>query len=204
MPPFRLRTNRSRENLVTDAFDIGVALKGIDGVLEIFGGFFLLLVPLEDIRRFLIWVTGKELSEDPKDFVATHLVHLANTLSIKGYELTIAYLLIHGFVKVFLVYMLLRRRLWAYPTAIAVFVAFGAPRGAHRARRHRHRAHLVGVQDPDQKSPGRRGNLGPVHPRLRSRTSIPALHADRWSPGARQQLSNKLMPTHAASSVPVK
>jgi uncharacterized membrane protein len=27
-------------------------------------------------------------------------------------------------VKVFLVYMLLRRHLWAYPTAIAVFTAF--------------------------------------------------------------------------------
>lgn len=125
MAPFTLRLHRSRDGLVTEAFDIGVILKGIDGVLEIIAGFFLLLVPLRDIKRFLIWVTGKELSEDPKDFIATHLVHLANTLSIKGYELTIAYLLIHGFVKVFLVYMLLRRRLWAYPTAIAVFVAFG-------------------------------------------------------------------------------
>ncbi len=119
------RHARSRDTLVTDAFDIGVVLKGVDAVLEILGGFFLLIVPLSAIRHFLIWVTGKELNEDPKDFVATHLVHLANTLSVKGYELTIAYLLVHGFVKVFLVYMLLRRKLWAYPTAIAVFVAFG-------------------------------------------------------------------------------
>ncbi len=125
MDRLSLRRRRDRDTLVTDVFDVGVVLKGIDGVLEILGGFFLLVVPLSDIRRFLIWVTGKELSEDPKDFIATHLVHLANTLSVKGYELTIAYLLVHGFVKVFLVYMLLRRKLWAYPTAIAVFVAFG-------------------------------------------------------------------------------
>lgn len=117
--------HRDREGIVTGAFDVGVILKGIDGVLEIVGGLFLLFVPLGDVRRFLIWVTGKELSEDPKDFIATHLVHLANTLSISGYRVTIAYLLVHGFVKVFLVYMLLRRRLWAYPTAIAVFTAFG-------------------------------------------------------------------------------
>jgi uncharacterized membrane protein len=116
---------RDTDSIVTGAFDVGVILKGIDGVLEIVGGVFLLLVPLRDVKRFLIWVTGKELSEDPKDFIATHLVHLANTLSVSGYRLTIAYLLIHGFVKVFLVYMLLRRRLWAYPTAIAVFTAFG-------------------------------------------------------------------------------
>jgi len=44
---------------------------------------------------------------------------------VRAFQLTIAYLLIHGLVKVFLVVMLLRRRLWAYPTAIAVFTAFG-------------------------------------------------------------------------------
>ncbi len=120
----RLRTTKE-QSVVSDAFNIGVVLKGIDGALEILGGLFLLLVPLKDLRGFLIWVTGKELSEDRNDFIATHLVHLANTLSVRSYELTIAYLLVHGSVKVFLVIMLLRRRLWAYPTAIAVFTAFG-------------------------------------------------------------------------------
>jgi uncharacterized membrane protein len=123
--PPTARRRRDRDEVVSGAFDVGVILKGIDGILEIVGGLFLLLVPLRDIRRFLIWVTGRELSKDPKDFIATRLVHLANTLSVSGYRLTIAYLLIHGIVKVFLVYMLLRRRLWAYPTAIAVFAAFG-------------------------------------------------------------------------------
>lgn len=116
---------RDRDRIVTGAFDVGVILKGVDGFLEILAGLFLLVIPLATIRHFLIWVTGKELSEDPRDFVATHLFHLANTLSVSGYRLTIAYLLVHGFVKVFLVIMLLRRRLWAYPTAIAIFVAFG-------------------------------------------------------------------------------
>lgn len=122
----RLRRRASADKgLVSDAFDIGVVLKGIDGVLEILGGLFLLLVPLRDLRAFLIWVTGKELSEDRHDFIATHLVHLADTLSVRSLELTVAYLVIHGSVKVFLVVMLLRRHLWAYPTAIAVFTAFG-------------------------------------------------------------------------------
>jgi len=119
-----LRTART-QRIVTDAFDVGVVLKGLDGVLEIVAGFFLLVVPLRDIRHFLVWVTGKELSQDKNDVIANYLVHLANTLSVKSYQLTIAYLLVHGFVKVFLVYMLLRRRLWAYPTAVAVFAAFG-------------------------------------------------------------------------------
>lgn len=121
----RLRGRRSDEGIVTQAFDISVLLKGVDGLLEILGGLVLLLVPLRDIRAFLIWVTGKELSEDPKDFIATHIVRLAHMLSLSAYNFTIAYLLVHGFVKVFLVYMLLRRHLWAYPTAIVVFTAFG-------------------------------------------------------------------------------
>ena len=116
---------RDRDRIVSGAFDIGVILKGLDGLLEIAGGLLLLAIPLTTIRHLLIWVTGKELSEDPKDFVATHLVHLAETLSVRGYRLTIAYLLVHGGVKLFLVVMLLRRRLWAYPVAIVVFVLFG-------------------------------------------------------------------------------
>jgi len=121
----RPRGRQGNERIVTQAFDISVVLKGIDGLLEILGGLVLLLVPLGDIRAFLIWITGKELSEDPKDFIATHIVRLANTLSVSAYHFTIVYLLIHGAVKVFLVAMLLRRHLWAYPTAIAVFTAFG-------------------------------------------------------------------------------
>jgi uncharacterized membrane protein len=116
---------RDNDQLVTRAFDIVVVLKGIDGLLEIAGGLFLLVVPLGTIRHFLIWVTGRELSKDPHDFIATHLVDLDNNLSVTGYRLSFAYLLIHGFVKVFLVYMLLKRRLWAYPTAIVIFIAFG-------------------------------------------------------------------------------
>jgi uncharacterized membrane protein len=113
------------QGVVGDAFGVGVVLKGIDGSLEILGGLLLAVVPLSDLRAFLIWVSGKEMSQNRKDFIATHLVHLANTLSVRSLELTVAYLLIHGSVKVFLVVMLLRRRLWAYPTAIVVFSAFG-------------------------------------------------------------------------------
>jgi len=71
------RSTDKRQRVVGQAFDVGVVLKGIDGILEILGGLFLLIVPLSDLRRFLIWVTGHELSEDKKDFIATHLVHLA-------------------------------------------------------------------------------------------------------------------------------
>jgi len=121
----KLRGRRSEEGIATQAFDISVILKGIDGVLEILGGLVLLIVPLRDIRAFLIWITGKELSEDPNDYIATHIVRLAHMLSVSAYHFTIVYLLLHGLVKVLLVAMLLRRHLWAYPTAIAVFSAFG-------------------------------------------------------------------------------
>jgi uncharacterized membrane protein len=113
------------QGVVGDAFGISVVLKGIDGSLEILGGLLLAVVPLADLRAFLIWVAGRDMGQDRKDFVATHLAHLADSLSVRSLELTVAYLLIHGSVKVFLVVMLLRRRLWAYPTAIVVFGAFG-------------------------------------------------------------------------------
>jgi len=119
------RGRKGDEGVVTMAFDISVILKGIDGLLEILGGLLLLIIPLRDIKALLIWITGKELSRDPKDFVATHIARLAHMLDMSAYNFTIAYLLIHGFVKVFLVYALLRRYLWAYPAAILAFTAFG-------------------------------------------------------------------------------
>jgi uncharacterized membrane protein len=89
------------------AFEIGIFFKGLDGAAEIIGAFLLFVVPPGAISRALAMVTQHELSEDPHDFIAG------------------MYLLVHGVVKVLLVWALFRAKLWAYPVAIVVFAAFG-------------------------------------------------------------------------------
>ena len=81
------------------AFEIGVILKGLNGLAELVGGTLLLLFPDNPL-------VTRYLSAHAERFAAI-------------------YLLSHGIVKGVLVLGLLREQLWAFPSAIAVFTGFG-------------------------------------------------------------------------------
>jgi len=107
------------------AFEIGIFFKGLDGAAEILGAFLLFVVPPHAISHALAMVTQHELSEDPHDFIASHLLRMSERFSANTQFFAAMYLLVHGVVKVLLVWALLRAKLWAYPAAIVVFAAFG-------------------------------------------------------------------------------
>ena len=107
------------------AFEIGVLLKGLDGVAQVIGALLLFVVPPEAISRAVATVTQHELSEDPHDFIATHLLRMFQQFSASAQLFAAVYLLVHGAIKVFLVWALLRGKRWAYPAAIVIFAAFG-------------------------------------------------------------------------------
>jgi uncharacterized membrane protein len=106
------------------AFAVGIILKGLDGVLEVVGGLLLLVVSPATIDQLARALTQHELSEDPHDFLATHLLHAAGSLSGSSLRFGAAYLLLHGVVKVLLVTALLRDKIWAYPWMIAFLIVF--------------------------------------------------------------------------------
>lgn len=105
-------------------FWIGIVLKGLDGAIEIAGGFLLLFATPGTLDRFVVALTREELSEDPSDFIATHLLHVASDVTGQGIIFASVYLLVHGAVKAVLVIALLRNRFWAYPWMIAMLLAF--------------------------------------------------------------------------------
>ncbi len=113
-----------RGDLLDRAFAVGITLKGLDGVLEVIGGVLLLVVSPATIDRLTKALTEHELSEDPHDFLATHLLHASSGLTGSALRFGAAYLLSHGVVKIVLVAALLRNKLWAYPWMIAFLVAF--------------------------------------------------------------------------------
>jgi uncharacterized membrane protein len=115
---------RGRSDLLDRTFRIAVLLKGLDGLAEIVGGTILLFVSPVAINRFVEAVTRNELSQDPHDFVATHLLHTAHGLHGTSLVFGAIYLLSHGVVKIVLVAAVLANRLWAYPWLIAFLVAF--------------------------------------------------------------------------------
>lgn len=106
------------------AFQVSLVLKGLFALSEIatgVGAYFVSPRMLVDVLRTVL---QSELQEDSRDFVANYLLHSAEQLSISAQHFAGIYLLSHGVVKIWLVAGLLRRRLWYYPTAIAVFAAF--------------------------------------------------------------------------------
>jgi uncharacterized membrane protein len=106
-------------------FRITLLLKGLDGLLEVVGGALLLLLRPAQIQGVAQFLTSGELQEDPRDFIATHVLAASSSLEHGGLSLLGAlYLLSHGIVKVVLVWAVLRDRLWAYPTIVVFLLVF--------------------------------------------------------------------------------
>jgi len=112
--------------LVDRAFLVALVIKGIDGALELIGGGLLLVVPPSAITVLVRSLTQHELSEDPQDFVATHIraaaEHLAGSAAARGFG--VLYLIGHGAIKLLLVAALVRRIRPAYPVAIVFLGSF--------------------------------------------------------------------------------
>ncbi len=110
--------------IVHRLFDLGIVLKGIDGILEIAGGLVFAFVRPETLNAVVRALTANELSEDPSDVVANFLRHAFRHVSTSTTFFAAAYLLVHGLTKVGLVGGLLRDKRWAYPTALVVLGGF--------------------------------------------------------------------------------
>ena len=99
-------------------------LKGLDGALEIAGGVLLLLVSPATIQSIVRRLTQHELSQDPHDVIAAHLLRSTRDLSHSTTLFAAIYLLSHGLAKVVLVVAVLRDQIWAYPAIIVLLVGF--------------------------------------------------------------------------------
>jgi uncharacterized membrane protein len=76
------------------------------------------------IANFVNAITQEELIEDPNDFIATHLLAMAQHFSVNSKNFYAFYLLSHGVVKLLLVVGLLKNKLWSYPASLVVLGLF--------------------------------------------------------------------------------
>ncbi len=120
----KIKAFSDRINLLHDSFEIGILLKGINGMLEIVGGGFLIFLTPGRMRNFTNFLIEHGVSEDPKDRIAAYILRMCRDFSVHTQYFAIYYLLSHGIIKVILVYLLWRRRLWAYPLAVVVLFGF--------------------------------------------------------------------------------
>ena len=104
-------------------FDFSLVLKAIDGGLEMVAALLTLLVPPAFILRIVEFATAGELTNDPNDFIATHLRSAAQSFAVHTHYVIAIYLFLHG---------IFAQKKIAYPlfvVALGIFGAYEAYRG---------------------------------------------------------------------------
>ena len=115
-----LRRRGAREVL----FLVSVWLKGLNALSELIGGVALFVVSPPLILHVVRFLTQDEIAEDSRDLIANALRHAAGRLTFATEHFMAIYLLVHGAVKLVLVWALLARVLIAYPASITIFAGF--------------------------------------------------------------------------------
>ncbi|HUO56240.1 MAG TPA: DUF2127 domain-containing protein [Candidatus Paceibacterota bacterium] len=113
-----------RERYYYQLFRIGVFLKGLDAIVEMFAGLVILFIGPITISNVIISASQDELAEQPHSFIALHALPIAHLLSLTPQKFLAAYLLARGLIKLFLVAALLLNRRWSYPSALIVLGIF--------------------------------------------------------------------------------
>ena len=112
------------ESVLHAGFEVGILLKGLHAALEIVGGVLLLLVNPASLNKIVKVLTQNELAEDPRDLLANFIVRMSARYSMSAQHFGVVYLLSHGGIKIVLVLLLWRKKIWAYPLAVATLVLF--------------------------------------------------------------------------------
>ena len=118
MPLFHPKT------LLDKSYEIGIIIKGIDGILELTGGLLVLLLSPSAITGLTRFLTENALQADPHNYIATHIAREGHSLAAGHNVFAAAFLLTHGLVKVVLVTCLLLNKLWVYPWALVILGLF--------------------------------------------------------------------------------
>lgn len=105
-------------DLLDKFYELGILIKGFDGLVELIGGILLLSLSSGTILHITDSLTHSELGENPHDFLALHAQHIGQQLAQGHNAFAALFLLTHGAVKVGLVICLLLNKLWAYPLGL--------------------------------------------------------------------------------------
>jgi uncharacterized membrane protein len=101
-------------------------IKGVGALFETVGAGLLLFLNPYRMSAIVRFLTQHELSDHPKDIIANLLLSFSHGFTVNTQYFGVFYLASHGIIKCVLVYLLWRKKLWAYPAAMAVLAIFAA------------------------------------------------------------------------------
>jgi len=111
-------------NLIDTSFYVGLFIKAINALIEFVGGFLMITLNHEWLNRLIRLLAIPELREDPNDFVMNSIIKLGQNLSIGSQHSIAIYMLLHGTTKIIVIWLLWKKKMWAYLPAMAIFGLF--------------------------------------------------------------------------------
>ncbi|MBX4204943.1 MAG: DUF2127 domain-containing protein [Candidatus Doudnabacteria bacterium] len=105
------------------AFEASIVIKLLFALLEFFGAALLLVVHPTTIGDWIIRITS--IGFESGDLVYKLAANAAYYFVGHTQTFVVFYLASHGVVKIFVLFCLWRKKLWAYPLAEVMFVGFG-------------------------------------------------------------------------------
>lgn len=115
---------KSRSAWVYRAYIATIAVKGLDGAIEILAGIVIAIAGSVRLYEFAIWITAPEIAHNAHSHVAHAIRSGASGLAHASTTFVVAYLLIHGVLKLVIAISLLRETSWIFPVATVVLSGF--------------------------------------------------------------------------------
>jgi uncharacterized membrane protein len=131
MPDKNQRTGR-----LWKAFIITLYIKGIDGALETIGGILLFFLNKREMSSFIRFLTQHEIFGFHHNWLANKAWELLNKETVKLQLFQAIYLLLHGLLKLILVWGLLKKILPLYIASMIILAGFIAYEIFHWTHTH--------------------------------------------------------------------
>ena len=119
-----MKKSLSKDTIINIGFYGGMLIKGVNALIEFLGGILMIALNHESLNRLIELIALPELRQDPNDVLMNYLITLGHNLSIGSQHSIAVYMLLHGSIKMAVIYLLWNKKIWAYKPAVAVFGLF--------------------------------------------------------------------------------
>jgi uncharacterized membrane protein len=111
----------NKYNIIDIGFHAGLFIKAINALIEFVCGFLFMILSHDKLKHLIELIALPELSEDPTDIIMNYFITFGQNFSMSSQHSAAIYLLLHGIVKLVVIWLLLKKKLWAYPLSMGLF-----------------------------------------------------------------------------------
>jgi len=114
----------NKYKLIDVGFYGGLGLKALNALVENIGGWLILMITPQWLNQVILHYALPELRQDPNDPLMNRLITMGQNFTDSTQNSIAIYMILHGALKLMVIYLLWKKYLWAFPLGIAVFGVF--------------------------------------------------------------------------------